>query len=240
MDTKKYAILAFGGVGSRFGWVKPKQFYPITSEKTILEYLVEKFLSFNIFDEIVVLSPLTYIEETSKLLSKLSYESHKVHIVAGGDTREHSVWNGISFLKGRAKEGDIVLIHDGARPLVSKEIIIKNIELCNFHGAIVTAISSTDTVSYSEDGLKIDEVIERSKIYMHQTPQTFNFGIIYSAMKSNLERLHVFSDDGSIVLSSGYQVYYVKGHRLNIKITTKEDLDIVKNIVAKGGDLSEF
>lgn len=239
MDAKKYAILAFGGVGSRFGWSKPKQFYPIKGEKTILEYLVEKFLSFSIFDEIVVLSPPTYIEETSKVLSKLNCETHKVHMLAGGDTREHSVWNGISFLKNRAKEDDIVLIHDGARPLVSKEIIIRNIELCNIYGSVVTAISSTDTVSYSEDGLKIGEIVERSKIYMHQTPQTFRFGIIYSAMESNIEKLHVFSDDASIVLASGYEVYYAKGHRLNLKVTTMEDLDILKYIVDKGGDLSE-
>lgn len=239
MDTKKYAILTFGGLGSRFGWIKPKQFYPIQGQKTILQYLVEKFLLFDIFEEIIVTSPLPYVDETKNILLNLDSRGQKIHVIAGGKTREHSVWNGVSFLKDRTKEDDIVLVHDGVRPLVSKEIIERNIQICQIYGAVVTAIPSTDTVSYSDNKIMIDQIVEREKIYLHQTPQTFKFDIINSAIKMNLERLHIYSDDASLVLSSGYKVHYAKGHKLNIKITTWEDLDLVKHIIDKGGDLSE-
>ncbi|MEN3041830.1 MAG: IspD/TarI family cytidylyltransferase [Fervidobacterium sp.] len=232
MDTKKYAILAFGGMGTRFGWIKPKQFYPIFGEKTIIEYLVEKFLSFDIFDEIVVISPSSYIEETKNILLK---HLMMVSVVEGGDTRERSIWNGLSFLKSSAKEDDIVLIHDGARPLVSKELIKANIDLCVNLGAVVTSVVSTDTLSYSENGESIDKVVDRNKIRLHQTPQTFKFGIVKTAMEMNFQRLDTFSDDASVVLASGYKVYYIEGHRLNIKITTQDDLDILRYIISKGG-----
>ncbi|MFN3692436.1 MAG: IspD/TarI family cytidylyltransferase [Fervidobacterium sp.] len=228
-QPKKLAILAFGGIGTRFGWVKPKQFYPIGS-KTLLEYLVEKFLNFNLFDHILVISPLNYIEETKELLKR-----HKVHITCGGDTRAHSIRNGLLFFQEYIrdiKDDDILLIHDGARPNVDKEIIKKNLELCEKHGAVVTAIKSFDTVSYSENGYKIEEIIERSKINLHQTPQTFKFGIIKNAIEKNVEKLHLFSDDASLVIASGYDVFYVEGSRLNIKITTKEDLRIILNLIS--------
>ncbi|MCX7653163.1 MAG: 2-C-methyl-D-erythritol 4-phosphate cytidylyltransferase [Fervidobacterium sp.] len=219
-------------MGTRFGWIKPKQFYPILGEKTIIEYLVEKFLSFDIFDKIVVISPSSYIEETKNILSK---HLMLVSVVEGGDTRERSIWNGLSFLKGSAKEDDIVLIHDGARPLISKELIKANIDLCVNLGAVVTSVVSTDTLSYSENGESIDKVVERNKVRLHQTPQTFKFGIVKTAMERNFQRLDTFSDDASVVLASGYKVYYIEGHRLNIKITTQDDLDILRYIINKGG-----
>ncbi|UXF01035.1 4-diphosphocytidyl-2C-methyl-D-erythritol kinase [Fervidobacterium riparium] len=214
----------FGGIGSRFGWEKPKQFYKI-SNRTIVEYLVDKFVNLELFDRIVVVSPEKYIEETKKELENFK---DKVYIIPGGDTREHSVWNGVSFLGTFAKEDDIVLIHDGARPLVSKEIISHNIEYAKKFGAVVTAINATDTVGYSEDGVKIDEIVPRSKIFLHQTPQTFKHKIIKSSMESEIENLHLFSDDASIVLANGYEIYYVQGSRLNFKITSQEDIALVK------------
>lgn len=232
IKRKKLAILAFGGVGIRFGWVKPKQFYPIKKDKTLLEYLVEKFLNFNLFDDILVLSPLNYIEETKKLLEK--YSNNNVHVTCGGDTREHSIWNGLLFFQEHIKnikDDDIVLIHDGARPNIDKAIIEKNLESCEKYDAVVTAIMPYDTVSYSNNGHKIDQIIERSKIKLHQTPQTFKFGIIKNAMEKEIGNLYQFSDDASLVIASGYDVFYVEGSRLNIKITTQEDLQIILKLI---------
>lgn len=231
MEPKKYAILAFGGVGTRFSWTKPKQFYPIKNGKTLIEYLTEKFINFKLFDYIIVLSPSNYLEETKQLLKN---SSSMIYITSGGDTREHSIWNGLLFMQENIKnisDDDIVLIHDGARPNVSKELVQKNIEMCKNHGAVVTAINSSDTVSYSENGVAIEEIIERTKINLHQTPQTFKFKIIKNAIQMHLENLHTFSDDASIVSASGYDVFYVAGSRLNIKITTQEDLQILSQLI---------
>ncbi|MFN6991330.1 MAG: IspD/TarI family cytidylyltransferase [Fervidobacterium sp.] len=232
IERKKLAILAFGGAGIRFGWVKPKQFFPIKKDKTLLEYLVEKFLNFNLFDDILVLSPPNYIEETKQLLEK--YGKNKVHITCGGNTREHSIWNGLLFFQEHIKnikDDDIVLIHDGARPNIDKVIVEKNLESCEKYHAVVTAIMPYDTVSFSNNGCKIDQIINRNNIKLHQTPQTFKFGIIKNAMEKNIENLHQFSDDASLVIASGYDVFYIEGSRLNIKITTREDLLIVTNLI---------
>lgn len=227
IQCKKHAILTFGGEGKRFGWIKPKQFYPLEDGRTLLEYVVEKFLSFEIFKKIIVVSPRDYLEETKAVLSNLQpFSLGTISIIIGGETREYSVWNAINFLKDFALDEDIVVIHDGARPLISKEIIFENMRLCEECGAVVTAINSTDTVSYSESGVEIDEMIPRSKIYLHQTPQTFRYDIIRTAMETNLDRLDLFSDDASIVFSTGGKIHYVKGSTMNIKITTIEDMDL--------------
>ncbi|HPZ17740.1 MAG TPA: IspD/TarI family cytidylyltransferase [Fervidobacterium sp.] len=228
-NRKKYAILTFGGEGKRFGWTKPKQFYPLEDGRTLLEYVVEKFIEFCIFDHIVITSPIDYLEDTQEIVSHLQSRFQNVgsiHVISGGESREYSVWNGVEFLKSIASNDDIVVVHDGARPLVSKEIVLENIKRCEEHGAVVTAINSTDTVSYSESGIEVEELIERSKIYLHQTPQTFKYVIISNAMKANIDRLQMFSDDASIILSTGGKIYYVKGSKKNIKITTMEDMEL--------------
>lgn len=228
-NSKKYAILTFGGEGRRFGWIKPKQFYPLKDGRTLLEYVVEKFIEFCIFDHIVITSPIDYLEDTKEIVSHLQsrfQDVGNIHVISGGESREYSVWNGVEFLKPIASDSDIVLVHDGVRPLVSKEIVLENIKRCEERGAIVTAINSTDTVSYSESGIEVEELIERSKIYLHQTPQTFKYGIISNAMKSNMDRLELFSDDASIILSVGGKIHYVNGSRRNIKITTMEDMEL--------------
>lgn len=227
MSQKTYVLLMFGGVGSRFGWDRPKQFYVIDEihKKTLLQLVVEKFVDFNLFDRIVIVCPEKYLDETKKLVSE--YDG-SLDFVVGGDTREYSVWNGLVFLKDFASEEDIVVIHDGARPLVSKEIVQKNIEYAKHYGAVVTAINVTDTVSYSENGERVDEIIPRSRVFVHQTPQTFKYHIVKSAMESHLEILHTFTDEASIVISAGTDVYYVIGSRMNIKVTTPEDVIFVK------------
>jgi len=157
-NFKKYAILTFGGEGRRFGWIKPKQFYPLEDGRTLLEYVVEKFIEFCIFDRIVITSPIDYLEDTQEIVSHLQsrfQDAGSIHVISGGESREYSVWNGVEFLKPIASDSDIVLVHDGARPLVSKEIVLENIKRCEECGAIVTAINSTDTVSYSESGIEV-------------------------------------------------------------------------------------
>uniref|UniRef100_A0A7V4CLH2 2-C-methyl-D-erythritol 4-phosphate cytidylyltransferase n=1 Tax=Fervidobacterium pennivorans TaxID=93466 RepID=A0A7V4CLH2_FERPE len=227
MSQKAYALLMFGGIGARFGWDKPKQFYVIDEirRKTLLQFVVQKFVDFKLFDKIVVVCPEKYLDETKKLLREYI---NLLDFVIGGDTREHSVWNGLAFLENFASEEDIVVIHDGARPLVSKEIVQKNIECAKHYGAVVTAINATDTVSYSESGERVDEIIPRSKVFIHQTPQTFKYHIIKSAMESCIEILHTFTDEASIVTAFGIDVYYISGSRMNIKVTTLEDVIFVK------------
>jgi len=227
--NKYFALLMFGGIGSRFGWEKPKQFYSIDeiSGKTLLEYVVERFVKFDLFDKIVVVSPADYLNETKELLK--SY--NELEFASGGESREHSVWNGIRYLESFSNNDDIVVIHDGARPLIEKEIVKLNIEKAEMYGSAITVTNVVDTVSYSENGVKIDNIVPRTKVFLHQTPQTFKYGLIKRCFEKHLNDLGIFTDEASMLLASGFDVYYVHGSRLNIKVTTLDDISFVRRYI---------
>lgn len=159
---------------------------------------------------------------------------HTVELCVGGVSREHSVLNALSKLHGVADNEDIVLIHDGARPLVSKSLVSRNLEACAKYGAVVTAVNATDTVSISSNGKTVQSIVPRQTVYLHQTPQTFKYGVLWKCFLTKADHLEEFSDDASIVLSCGYTVFYVEGERTNVKLTTFEDLPILENILQAG------
>jgi len=228
-----YGILLFGGVGKRFGWVKPKQFFLLSNGRTIIEFVVERFLKWGFFRKVVVVVAEEWHQETEKVLDKFLRE-HTVELCVGGVSREHSVLNALSKLYGVADNEDIVLIHDGARPLVSKSLVSRNLEVCAKYGAVVTAINATDTVSISSNGKTVQSIVPRQTLYLHQTPQTFKYGVLWKCFLTKAEHLEEFSDDASIVLSCGYTVFYVEGERTNVKLTTFEDLPILEAILQAG------
>ncbi|ODN31066.1 2-C-methyl-D-erythritol 4-phosphate cytidylyltransferase [Fervidobacterium thailandense] len=230
---RTYGILLFGGIGKRFGWVKPKQFFLLPNGKMIMEFVVERFVSWGLFHKIIVVTAEEWREETEKVLAGLVRE-REIELCVGGVSRERSVLNALYKLEDVANEEDIVLIHDGARPLVSRNVVERNLEACKKYGAVVTAINATDTVSLSRNGESVETVVQRQNVYLHQTPQTFKYGILRECFQRNLEHLDQFSDDASIVFSCGYKVFYVEGERTNVKLTTFEDLYILKALIESG------
>ena len=220
------ALILAAGSGSRMGNTdKPKQFLPIYG-KPLMVHTIEAFEMHDEVDAVVISTNEEYIDQV-KVWCK-QYDLSKVKmIVAGGDSRQISVYNGLQAVKKLANGDDIVLIHDSARPLISQKIISDNIKGAESFGAVDTVIHATDTIVESKDGEKISNIPNRKELYQGQTPQTFKYEIILKAHKQKLDNIEV-TDDCKLVHHMGIKIHFVPGSRRNFKITYQEDLDILK------------
>lgn len=223
------ALILAAGKGTRMGVAIPKQFIKY-KEKPILIHTLEAFAKHSDVHKICIICPAESIEYTKTLVAQ--YNISKVAWVeAGGTSRRDSSYIGVSRLAGEMDGNDVVLIHDGARPNVSERIITENIIAAEKFGACETAISSQDTIAFSEDGEKITSIPDRSKMYNVQTPQSFKIYVILSAHEAwQKKKGGDATDDAALVLANGQDVYIVKGEKNNLKITTEEDLRILYSV----------
>lgn len=219
---KKYAIIVAGGTGKRMGESLPKQFLKLGGTPILIHTLQ----AFNIADpeiELIITLPKEEIQFWDELnVWHQNYITHKV--VAGGETRFHSVKNALEHVD----EG-LVAIHDGVRPFVSPDIIYESFKLASEKQAVITAVKMKDSVrQLTEDGKSKN--IDRSTLRMVQTPQTFSVDLLKSAY--NTEFKNHFTDDASVVEAYGKDVSLIEGDYRNIKITTPEDLVIAEALLA--------
>ena len=227
-------IILAGGIGSRMGIVdKPKQFIDIYG-KPIIVYTLETFDNHPEIDYIGVVCLDEWMDDLKILLRK--YEINKVKwLIKGGMSRQESVYNAIMAISKDVNDDDILVIHDSVRPLVSHKIISNNISSAKQFGATDTVIPSTDTIIKSLDGLQIHEVPNRSELYIGQTPQSFKFELIKRAHETAIESNKLNStDDCQLVLDLGEKVKLVMGDKLNFKITSFDDLLLLKAIIKLG------
>ncbi|HAM38337.1 MAG TPA: 2-C-methyl-D-erythritol 4-phosphate cytidylyltransferase [Elusimicrobia bacterium] len=209
------AIIVAAGSGKRFG---SKKQYEYLGKKKIFEITLSKFLSVPNINNIILVLPKNDIEIIQK---KIKFDSC-IKIIAGGKTRQHSVYNGLLSL---AENTDIVIIHDGVRPFVSKEIILKSISETEKYGAAVVAVPVKDTVKIERKGF-ILKTPERKNIFLAQTPQTFKYSVIMQAYKKAFKKNFLSTDDSALVEKLGKKVKVVLGDYKNIKITTRDDLSV--------------
>lgn len=222
-DHKAAIIICAGGIGERMGAGKPKQFIEIADGVSIIRKTVDAFRSETVSrlaDIIVVTAPEDFVQETDRLVNQDLPENARAHVIAGGDQRQDSVRNALAFLSEQGlKDDDVVLIHDGARPFVTPEIIMNVAEAVLDHDAAIAAVPVKDTIRDSENG-----TLDRSRLYSVQTPQGFRFGLIRDAVEQACEDGFYGTDDGSLAERAGVMPVIVPGSYSNIKITTPEDL----------------
>lgn len=225
------AIILAGGKGTRMGIVdQPKQFIDIYG-KPIVVHTIEAFDIHEQIDAIAVVCLKEWHEDIKIWTRK--YELNKIKwIVDGGETRQESVLNGLKAIEEDISPEDIVVIHDAARPLISHRIIIDNIEGARKYGAVDTVIPASDTIIQSIDNNTISSIPVRKELYLGQTPQSFIYSTIYDAhKKASKSELQDSTDDCRLVLNYGKSVHLVNGDKLNFKITTMEDLLLLKSII---------
>ena len=208
------AIITAGGTSSRFG--NTNKLLEKIHGKEIIKYTVEAFITAGIKEIIICAN-----QSIMGILVQMFEGFTQVKIVEGGNTRQASVFNGI-----KAANADYVLIHDGARPMVTQEIINKTISAVREKKAVVVMTKTVDTIKEVDETGKIIRTIDRSKLYNTQTPQAFE----YSLIKSAHEKLkgQNFTDDAGMVVFLGKDVYIVDGDYRNIKVTTKSDLALAE------------
>lgn len=208
------AVITAGGTSSRFG--KTNKLLEKINGKEIIKYTVDAFKNSNV-DEIIISTNSSIINILTDFFK--SYEN--VKIVQGGNSRQASVFNGL-----KATNCDYVLIHDGARPMITPEIINKTIATVVEKKAVSLMTKTVDTIKEVDENGKIIRTIDRSKLYNTQTPQAFEYNLI--KMAHNKLQAQNFTDDAGMVEFLGKDVYIVDGDYKNIKVTTKSDLALAE------------
>lgn len=218
MNFKVNAIIPAGGTSSRFG--NKNKLLEKIYDKEVIRYTIEAFEKSDV-DEIIICANINIIEE----LKEIFKNSQKVKIIEGGATRQESVFNGL-----KASECDYVLIHDGARPMISTDLINSAIEEVKTKKALTVATKTIDTIKEVIDG-KIVKTIDRAKLYNTQTPQAFEYNLIKDAHMKLYGKN--YTDDAGMLEELGQTVYILNGSYKNIKITTQNDIDIAKIYLAQ-------
>lgn len=210
------ALITAGGSSRRFG--NTNKLLERVNGKEILSHTVNAFLSVSEINEIVIAANTSIIEE----IRAIFVNEPNVRIIQGGETRQESVYNGLNAIKNC----DYVLIHDGARPMISTEIIQQAIDTVKEKKALTVATKTIDTIKQVDENLKIIKTIDRSSLYNTQTPQAFDFKLIKDAHETL--KGQNFTDDAGMLEFLGKDVYILVGDYKNIKITTQSDLELAK------------
>ncbi len=225
-----FAIILSGGTGSRLKGIDlPKQYYKVCG-RTILSYCMESIGRSGDLDAYVVVAAEewrgTILQEMQEVFSETSFVRKKFQGFAPpGENRQLSVLNGLYALQARAKETDIVLVQDAARPLTSAGLIGRCIEAAKGAGGSMPVLKMKDTVYYSADGTRIDSLLERDKILAGQAPEAFAFGLYLKANECLAEEeMLAVCGSSEPALKAGIPVALVDGEEENFKITTAEDL----------------
>ena len=229
---KKYAVILFSGDSTRFGDKTPKQFYEI-NDKPLIYYTIKSFEDSPLIDGIILVTKKEYINKVAEYVFKYNFKKI-MGIAAGGASRQESSFNGLALLNDDAEADDIVLIHDGARPIVSKKIIGDLILALRDHEGATVAMKSTDTmVLVDNEHKEMVGVLNRDEVYRVQTPQAFRFGRIFEAHQ--LYKGKNVTDDAQL-LQGVFPIKIVDGDENLIKITRLSDIKYLKLILGDEND----
>ncbi len=222
-----YVIIIAGGVGSRLGAPVPKQFVEVLG-KPVIAYTMEHFQNHPEIDAIELVCVDGYQDHLKGIAER--YGITKVmKIVKGGSEYEYSIMNGVAGLEGIAKPDDLVIIHWAASPFLSEEIISDNIRVCKEKGNAITA-SYSYLLYGSNDGDYSKKAINRESFMTLAAPQSFRYDVITDLYKQVEEKklFEIVDEHHTTVFMAelGIPLYFSKGSHSNIKITTKEDIDL--------------
>lgn len=225
---KNIAIILASGTGERFGEKIPKQFYKFEG-KTILEHSIDAFEKNKNIDEIILVTNPKFRDLAEEILRNNDYKK-VTKLLNGGKTRVESSYVGTS----EAPEESNVLIHDAVRAFVTQKIIDDNIEALKKYEAVGTAIDTVDTIIQVDESNVITAIPPRKFLKRVQTPQSFRANLIKKAHEMALKDEDAnFTDDCGLILRYNLApIHIVDGDELNIKITHKNDLNVIKNMLS--------
>ena len=228
---KNIALIIAGGSGNRMHQDIPKQFLTV-NERPVIVYTLEAFEKHPEIDEISVVC----IEGWDQVLWAYAkqFNIHKLkHVVPGGKNGQESIRNGVMELEKHYSPEDLVLIHDAIRPLVSPEIISDNIRVAKEYGNAITVIPCAEAMIQTDDGVVSTGSYPRDKLKRTQTPQAFHLGQICDLHRKALATGITNSIAScTLMIEMGEKVYFSSGSEKNIKLTTVEDIDIFKALLA--------
>ena len=223
------ALILAGGIGNRMGFEIPKQFVCIY-EKPVLLYTLEGFQTHPMIDAIEVVCVegwhdilRSYCEQYG--ITKLRW------IVSGGKTGQESIRNGVYHLENICAEDDIVVIHDGIRPLVDRSVLSDVIQVCMEKGNAVSSLPYNEQIFLMDDSQSTTRYIPRDTLRRVSTPQAYRFGKLFWAYREAFEKkVGIFGSSytNTMFADLGERLYFAAGSDKNIKLTTKDDLELFK------------
>ena len=225
MKERVHVVLAAGGAGSRMGAGQNKIFLEAGGKSILLRSMQ---LFEGIIDRMVIVCRPEDEQQIRRIVS-MSGVSYQVSLARGGESRQHSVLNGLKSLG--ADPDDIVLVHDAARCLTPVNVILDILESCRSKGSGVAAVPAVNTMKYADSDMYVLHTADRSDLYEIQTPQGFRFAQLYDSYIKAEKDGFVATDDASVAEHAGVRVLLVRGSKKNIKVTEKEDLVMINALL---------
>ncbi len=223
-------LLTAAGVGSRMHQDIPKQFIHVDNKPVII-HTMEAFQRHPSIDAIIAVTLDSWKDVLWAYAKQFNITKLK-WVVNGGESGQESIKNGLLKLKEEGHEDDVVLVHDGNRPLVSSEIISDSLATYAKYGSAVAAIPCTEVVFESEDGISSHVSTDREKLFRTQTPHTYKISTLLEAHAEAAKRgLKATAASCMLMKELGRETYFSKGSEENLKITTTEDLRIFKALL---------
>jgi 2-C-methyl-D-erythritol 4-phosphate cytidylyltransferase len=225
MGERIVCIVAAAGRGVRFGREMPKSFYPVEG-KPLLAWSLGGLNAWGKISSFVVMVPSGWESEArGEILRELPGLAFDV--LAGGETRQESVAIGLNAV-GRA---DIIIVHDACRPIISAALIERVVEAARETGAAVPALQVTETLGRLRDDI-LEGIVPRERVVAIQTPQAFKLEVLTKAFTHAGETIRTATDESSLALAAGFTVRVVEGEIWNVKVTVKEDLEIMSSFLS--------
>lgn len=230
--AKVYAIIPAAGTGSRMGSKTKKQYIELNDLPVIAHTL-------NIFEQSLAIDGIILVVGAEEIAWCRQHIVEKLKlrkilaIVAGGICRQQSVYNGLMSVA--ARDDDIIVVHDGVRPLLTGDILQAAILATCKYRAVVVAVPVKDTIKLVNQSQTVSNTLPRGKLWAAQTPQLFNYRLLMAAYQSATDSDFTGTDDASLVERLGHDVHLVVGSYENIKITTPEDIVTAKAILSRKG-----
>ena len=223
-------VLVMGGSGTRLGGDIPKQYRELNGVP-IFGYILEKYNRLECIDKIVIVSNKDYLDYVNDWVRKLNADK-VVSVVPGGNNRSESVKNGINSIASESNKDDIILFHDATHPYVDEEGVKKMIDAIKECGGATLAQYNYDTVYEKDENDNLKEVVPRANIVAGASPEGFTYGKIYDIYNnSTLEELEKMTSAGAIALANNINMKVIECDFLNLKITYKRDLLLLKKLL---------
>jgi 2-C-methyl-D-erythritol 4-phosphate cytidylyltransferase len=220
------AIIPAGGKGKRSGTETPKQYLKFHG-KELIAYTIEVFHKNILVDEIIISAEPSYFSLLEEIKRKFNLTKIS-KIVEGGEERQDSVYNALKAIK--AEDGDLVAVHDAARPLLPDDILTKAINTAKEKGNALVCLKARDTLLKGDQ--VVNEYVDRSEMYYVQTPQIFKYGDLMKAMKKAYEMNFIGTDESMLIKELGIDINIVEGSMLNFKVTTATDIEIFEKLTS--------
>lgn len=218
---KRFAIIVAGGKGLRMGADRPKQFLEVAG-KPVLRHTVERFLAFDPSVELIIVLPSSERDGWREYCRREGFVD-RYALASGGITRFHSVQQALKYVEGDG----VVAVHDGVRPLIGRELLERLFAAAESYPAVIPAVPVVESVRKA-DG-EDSSPVSRDGLFLVQTPQVFDAALLRDAYRQPFSP--AFTDDASVVEAAGTKVHMVSGDRLNIKVTTPEDLLLAERLL---------